>query len=231
LDSAFLALALLNTAAAVAATWLLRGLLSTHPNGASGETASRSGYFKAPLVVLWGCFFFGSAVGVVVLSHAAPLTVSLGGSAREAAWAVTLVTIGNGIGRLAGGPLCARFPSRLVLVGAPLCNALALGLLLAWPSVSTALLAMFAVGVGYGSLASALPISIVKAYGAAQLSPVYGRIFTAWGAAGLLGPFLGGFLFDMSGSYATTLTASVAACLLGAGLGFSYRGERQPQAN
>jgi OFA family oxalate/formate antiporter-like MFS transporter len=175
------------------------------------------------MIVLWVCFFLGSAVGVLVLSHASPLVASLGGTAEQAAWAVTLVTLGNGLGRLAGGPLCEQLPSRLMLAAAALWNAIALTPVLLSPGVTTALIAMFGIGVGYGSLASAVPMAIVKSYGAERLSVVYGRLFTAWGTAGLLAPLVGGILFDFTGSYGATLTASLVLCLAGAGMAQFYR--------
>ena len=39
---------------------------------------------------------------------------------------------------------------------------------------------------------------------------IYGRVFTAWGAAGLLGPWLAGVLFDLSGDYRIALLVAAA---------------------
>jgi len=223
LSSGFLALATLLLFAAAAAHWLMRNIPTNAPAAPVANGASEPVRASHALIVLWMCFFFGSAVGVLVLSHASPLVESLGGTAEQAAWAVTLVTLGNGLGRLAGGPMCERLPSRLMLAAAALWNALALMPVLLSPNVTTALVAMFGIGVGYGSLASAVPMAIVKSHGAERLSVVYGRLFTAWGAAGLLAPLLGGILFDLTGSYAATLTTSLILCLAGAGFAQFYQ--------
>ena len=65
------------------------------------------------------------------------------------------------------------------------------------------------------------PLSIAGA--AAQPGHVYGRLFTAWGTAGLLAPLVGGILFDLTGSYAATLTASLVLSLAGVGMAQFYR--------
>lgn len=223
LAGSFLALSTLLLLAAAGAYALMRNIPTDAPAADIASRASEPLRVSHALIVLWMCFFLGSAVGVLVLSHASPLVASLGGTAEQAAWAVTLVTLGNGLGRLAGGPMCERLPSRLMLAAAALWNAIALTPVLLFPDVTTALFAMFAIGVGYGSLASAVPMAIVKSYGADRLSVVYGRLFTAWGAAGLLAPLAGGILFDLSGSYGATLTASLVLCLAGAGLAQFYR--------
>ena len=223
LASGFLALAILLFLGAAAAHALMGNIPTDAPAANISSTSSQPVAASHALIVLWMCFFLGSAVGVLVLSHASPLVASLGGTAEQAAWAVTLVTLGNGLGRLAGGPLCERLPSRLMLAAAALWNAVALTPVLLSPGVTTALFAMFGIGVGYGSLASAVPMAIVKSHGAERLSVVYGRLFTAWGAAGLLAPLAGGILFDLTGSYAATLTASLVLCLAGAGMAQFYR--------
>jgi OFA family oxalate/formate antiporter-like MFS transporter len=223
LASGFVGLTALLLLAAAAVHGLMRHIPADEPAAAAARTPSQPVSASHPLTVLWICFFLGSAVGVLVLSHASPLVASLGGTAEQAAWAVTLVTLGNGLGRLAGGPMCERVPSRLMLAAAALWNAVALTPVLLSPGVTTALFAMFGIGVGYGSLASAVPMAIVKSHGADRLSVVYGRLFTAWGAAGLLAPFLGGILFDLTGSYGATLTTSLVLCLAGVGFAQFYQ--------
>ena len=61
---------------------------------------------------------------------------------------------------------------------------------------------------------------------AAQPGHVYGRLFTAWGTAGLLAPLVGGILFDLTGSYGATLIASLVLSLAGAGMAQFYRESR-----
>jgi OFA family oxalate/formate antiporter-like MFS transporter len=225
IGAAFLSLALLMFLGAVAILWLWRGFVTYLGEQSAEADDSTSDLTLQALLVLWSSFFFAGAVGVLVLGHAAPLVASYGGTAQQAALAVSLVAIGNGIGRLTGAPLSERVASRWLLAFAPLANAGALGLLLLQPRVGIAFLAMFAVGIGYGLLASSMPIVIVKSAGAVRLARIYGRIFTAWGAAGLIAPVLGGALFDAFGNYAGVVAVGCIVSAAGAGTGFLYAGK------
>ena len=40
-----------------------------------------------------------------------------------------------------------------------------------------------------------------KSFGTALGAQIYGRTFTAWGIAGLSGPWIAGFAYDLTGSY------------------------------
>jgi OFA family oxalate/formate antiporter-like MFS transporter len=97
--------------------------------------------------------------------------------------------------------------------------------MLAFPTTTAALFGLGAVGIGYGCIASALPSAIARSYGIASVGRIYGRLFTAWGAAGLLGPLAAGWLFEMAGDYrpALMVTATAGAIAMLAGRSFRYR--------
>ena len=81
------------------------------------------------------------------------------------------------------------------------CAALA-GLAVAGGGLALALLAV--IGACYGATISICPAIIAKRYGD-EGPAVYGRVFIAWGVAGLSGPWLAGALFDAQGDYALAL--------------------------
>jgi OFA family oxalate/formate antiporter-like MFS transporter len=174
-------------------------------------------------LLLWACFFFSSFVGMMVIAHAAPIVESVGGVGRKVALAATLVAVGNGIGRLAGGSLIDRLPAPPVFAGACALVFLALLVTLTLKNADAALLSLALVGGGYGCIASALPVAVGKRYGVAKLSKIYGRLFTAWGAAGLLGPLAGGLYFDVFGNYEAALITAAAAALMASLAGVSLR--------
>ena len=69
-----------------------------------------------------------------------------------------------------------------------------------------------AVGFAYGAVIAVYPYAISEYFG--DLGPkVYGRVFTAWGFAGLAGPWTAGRLYDASGSYGTALAAASVIAL------------------
>jgi MFS transporter, OFA family, oxalate/formate antiporter len=93
----------------------------------------------------------------------------------------------------------------------------ALLLILGAPTPAAASAALFAMGVGYGATAGGYPVVVSQLYGIASVSRVYGRVFTAWGVAGIAGPLLAGVLFDQAHDYRLALLLGGGAAL-GAGL-------------
>jgi OFA family oxalate/formate antiporter-like MFS transporter len=67
---------------------------------------------------------------------------------------------------------------------------------------------------GYGLAASAFPIATRAVFGPEGFSWAFGWIFTAWGAAGLLGPWAAGYLFDRTGSFWAALLLALTAAAL-----------------
>jgi OFA family oxalate/formate antiporter-like MFS transporter len=53
----------------------------------------------------------------------------------------------------------------------------------------------------YGAQASVIPATVSDFWGTRHAGTNYGSIFTAWGFAGILGPTIGGVLFDRYRNY------------------------------
>ena len=77
-------------------------------------------------------------------------------------------------------------------------------------TASTALAAL--IGLAYGAIIAVYPVAAVAYFGLGGGARAYGKIFTAWGLAGLAGPLLAGMIYDATGSYgrAALLAAGVA---------------------
>ena len=73
---------------------------------------------------------------------------------------------------------------------------------------------IFIVYFCYGTQASVNPATIADFYGTRHAGTNYGMVFTAWGFAGILGPTIGGVLFDRYRNYgAAFYTAAVLALI------------------
>lgn len=175
------------------------------------------------IAVLWLLFFLSSLVGVMTLAHAAPMAASFHGGERHLGLAVSLVALGNVAGRLSGGWLSDRLSPRMLLCGAPALSAAALAVLLALPRLEVLLASLCAVGAGYGCIAGCLPAIVSRAYGTRAMASLFGRVFTAWGVAGLAGPYLAGMLFDGRGDYTAAIVAATFTAAVAALLGLGYR--------
>lgn len=79
------------------------------------------------------------------------------------------------------------------------------------PEAGVTLVALAVVGLGYGAVSSLVPAAAAAFFGAATIARTYGRLFTAWGIAGLATPVLAGVLFDLTGSYRAALLVAAAA--------------------
>ena len=99
----------------------------------------------------------------------------------------------------------------------PLFTSAALGATFVLPgSLWIASLAIGACGLTYGLNAVALPVIVSRLYGQKLFAEVYGKVFTAWGVAGILAPWLAGRLYDATGGYAASLAVSLVVSLVAA---------------
>ena len=157
-----------------------------------------------PYWLAYGCAVFA---GLMAIGHAAGIATSLQPTA--AAWiAPAVIAICNLTGALIGGRLSDLVPGKALLTALPLLSAFGLaGVALASPIY---LPALGAIGFAYGAIIAIYPAVIAQRFGV-QGPRLYGRVFTAWGFAGLAGPWLAGALFDLTGGY--TIALLIAAAL------------------
>lgn len=170
------------------------------------------------LALLWLGYFGGVLAGLMVIGHAAAIAEAArpGGAAWLAPATVALCNLAGALlgGRLADGPAPKRVLVALILLTAVTLATLALG-----PRGGLVFIALGLVGFAYGGTIAATPAVIVKLYGMGRSASIYGRVFTAWGAAGLMGPWLAGALYDWRGGYGLALTtASLLALVAALGL-------------
>jgi OFA family oxalate/formate antiporter-like MFS transporter len=160
--------------------------------------------------LLWLGFGLGSTAGLMVISQLIPFANSQGVSSAA------LATLGLVVG--AGGNVCGRVLSgwlsdlfgRLNVLRIVLGISAAAMPALYWAGANLALLyvLIFAVYFGYGAQASVIPATSADFWGARHAGSNYGSIFTAWGFAGILGPTIGGVLFDRYRNYGAAFYAA-----------------------
>jgi MFS family permease len=173
---------------------------------------------------LWFMYFAGSAAGLTYISVAQSL-----GKKALGEWAfvaVIVLAVGNAGGRLAAGVISDRIGRPLTLLGAFLAQALALVLLYGtkgsagWPFLMFILLG---VGGNYGANLALFPVFAKESFGLKNFGLNYGVLFTAWGAAGLVMPWLNGKITDVTGSSAPTYFIILGLLTVGAALTFVSR--------
>jgi OFA family oxalate/formate antiporter-like MFS transporter len=152
----------------------------------------------------------------MIIGHAYSIALWLGLSSQSASWATTIVAFGNMLGGFSAGYFSDRLPSKSLLRWLPLATCVGLTLL-AWPLDTLWPVLFFAlavVGYCYGAIIAVYPVAVSQWFGALAAPRIYGQVFTAWGLAGLLGPWVSGWFFDLTGSYAVSLLLAILLSMI-----------------
>ena len=207
-------LAALGLVACVSAllTWPCRVMFN--PSGAIHAPRSID---TSKTAALWLAYCGGVLAGLMVIGHASAIAQQW--SPALAAWVAPALIAGfNMLGCLATGRMIDQISPSLLLGALAITTSVVL-VLLGLGVTSLGVLAPLAViGFCYGGTISAYPAALIKQFGPQAGPRVFGKVFTAWGAAGLVGPWLAGRIFDVSGSYdlAILIASSASALSLGA---------------
>jgi len=201
---------------------------------------ARGGDF-APLEMLGTAHFWrllvgyalGTSAGLMVISQLLPYAQSItpGVGAALAGTAITIGAVGNACGRVFSGWLSdsigrIRTLSLMVLLSAialPLLGRIN-SLLLLWPL-------LFVIYYCYGTQLSLYASTTADFFGVKNVGTNYGLVLLAWGAAGILGPKLGGRLYDQFQNYTRAFDIAAILLLISFAVIFTLRPpQREPQA-
>jgi OFA family oxalate/formate antiporter-like MFS transporter len=200
----------------LAVVLLVAGLLSRailKQEGATFNTnkqgdVSTSASHRSQLL-LWIGYFGGVLAGLMVIGHSAGIAASL--QAGVSPWIAPMV-IGffNLLGSLIGGRLVDKIrPGGLLAVLAVITTGALISLVM-FGKVGGLFISLSIIGFAYGGTIAAYPAAIAKLFHVKDIAKIYGRVFTAWGCAGLLGPWLAGYLFDINKDYQLALLAAAS---------------------
>jgi OFA family oxalate/formate antiporter-like MFS transporter len=166
--------------------------------------------------LLWLGFGLGSTAGLMVISQLIPFANNQGiASAMLATLGLVAGAFGNVSGRILSGwfsDVMGRLNTLRVVVGLS-CFAMPA---LYWVGAHlTALYVLiYLVYFSYGAQASVIPSTVSDFWGTRFAGTNYGLIFTAWGFAGILGPTIGGVLFDKYRNYGVAFYTAAALALV-----------------
>jgi OFA family oxalate/formate antiporter-like MFS transporter len=168
--------------------------------------------------LMWVGYALGCSAGLMVISQLVPFAKSVG-IAAAALSTMTLVVgaFGNTSGRILSGWLSDRLGRINVLRAMIGISMIAMPALYAAGSNVVGLyLAVFVVYWCYGTQISVNGAAASDFWGTKNAGINYGMLFTAWGVAGILGPRIGGVLYDRYHNYqaAFYVAAALAAVAL-----------------
>lgn len=179
---------------------------------ASPNSLVRDPHFRR----LWLAWFLVLTVGLAWLGQLPVLGREYGLSAGAAAFLVSAVALANGTARPFLGLLSDRIGRTRCLFLASVVGASTLALLAAVPFVAAVWIAGLLVGMSFaGWLVNLAPIAAER-FGSGSAGRAYGRLFTAYGAGGLIGPPLLGAIVQVGGGHRPGLLLSAIVLAFGA---------------
>jgi MFS family permease len=202
---ALTALGLLSLAI-VPIAWVLRGKHPHPPLGAAVEISMRHAVRDAwqdPSFVLLTTGFFVCGFHVAFIATHLPGVVALCGLPPEVgAWSLSLIGLFNIAGSFASGWAIGRWRMKIVLSVLYAARALAVLAFVFAPKTTTTLL-IFAVVLGFTYLSTVPPtVGLVgKLHGTRYIATLFGMVMFSHQVGGFFGAWLGGHIFERTGSY------------------------------
>jgi OFA family oxalate/formate antiporter-like MFS transporter len=167
----------------------------------------------------------------MVISQLVPFAASRGiSSASLATMALVVGAFGNVLGRVFSGWLSDAIGRLNVLRLMLALSAVTMPLLYAAGSnVWTLYAAVVAVYYCYGTLLSVNPALCADYWGTKHIGVTNGLLFTAWGTAGIIGPRIGGVIYDQYHDYRWAFYAGSGLSVLALLCNFVVRRPKAPQ--
>lgn len=188
---------------------------ATAKTSATTQEFTPSEVLKTPaFYFMWIAYALGTSAGLMVISQLVPFAKSVHiSSAALATMGLVVGAAGNASGRILSGWMSdglgrlnvLRLMIGISMVSMPL-------LYLAGSKVGFLYVMVFIVYWCYGTQLSVNASATADFFGAKNAGMNYGMLFTAWGVAGIIGPRIGGVLFDTYKNYEYAFyTAAVLA--------------------
>jgi len=167
------------------------------------------------VLVFWLAYMLSVFAGLMAIGHAAGIALSKAASHELSIWSAMVIGIGSAFAGFLAGWLVDRWPAPRFLIFLPIFSALVLFSLAFSQSPVVVICLLGLAGFCYGAVIAIYPVAIADEFG--DLGPkAYGRVFTAWGIAGLVAPWSAGLIYDATLNYQMALIVAGITALLSA---------------
>jgi OFA family oxalate/formate antiporter-like MFS transporter len=177
--------------------------------------------------MLWLTFIFGATSGLMAIGQWKPLMGNiLNGKTFAPEWMGTfgrfvepvgILAIFNALGRIFWGKVSDFIDRPRAMMIMFLAQGMAFMMLVNVESHFAVFLASALVGLNFGGNFALFPSATADYYGTKNFGMNYGWIFTAYGVAGILGPVVGGVLYDATQTYVMAFVFAGILCFIAAG--------------
>jgi len=193
----------------------------------SGRDFSPAEVLRGPtFYFLWMAYALGTSAGLMVISQLVPFAKSQGISSELlATMTLVVAAFGNAGGRILSGWLSDSL-GRLNVLRLMIGISIVAMPLLYLAGANTGLLygMVFVVYWCYGTQLSVNASTTSDFWGNKNAGTNYGLLFTAWGVAGIIGPYIGAQLFDRFKNYQAAFYSGAVLSVLA--LGFAFLASR-----
>ena len=179
-----------------------------------------------PFWLMLAAFFFGNICSQTLHVHQVAYLVDQGVSALVAASVVGVVGFASIVGKTGGGWLSDRVQREVVYVAGIVVMLAAVAALAAigqaparWAIYGYAVL----LGLGYSVTASLIPAMVSDRFSGPHFGAIVGAGLMGSAAGSAFGPWIAGYLFDRTGSYAIAFAIAAASAVAAGAAGWRAR--------
>lgn len=161
-------------------------------------------------LLVYGFFVCGFQIAFITV-HLPPYLNDIGIPVIYGGYAIGLIGLFNIVGSLTSGVLSAKMPRRIVLAGIYLARSVVILLFLLLPPSTTTVL-LFSAAIGLLWLSTVPPTQQIVAimFGTRYMATLFGFVFFSHQVGSFVGVWLGGVLYDATGSYDIVWYISIA---------------------
>jgi MFS transporter, OFA family, oxalate/formate antiporter len=204
------------------AIYFVCALFLANPPWESKEKGSQAFQFSYSAIfrdrrywVLAATTFCAALAPLLFYGNLKPLGISLGISEWAATLGITLMSIGNLIGRLTWGQINDMIGSRKsILISIFSVAALAL---IMWAFMRTDvsfILLVLVFGFCFGADFTLYASNVGAIWGVQKIGTIYPLVFLAYGLSAIVGPILGGTFYDATQSYLVAMLIGAVICFV-----------------
>jgi MFS family permease len=198
------------------------------PQQSLTQALSEAFQHRSYVLLVLGFFTCGFQLAFIT-SHMPAYLRDIGMPAWVGGWTLASIGLANAVGSLLSGYLSSRMPKRWILSAIYLGRAVAVLAFITMPASPTSAI-LFGVVMGLLWLSTIPPTSslVAQMFGLRYMATLYGFAFFSHQVGGFLGVWLGGLLYEQSGSYMIVWWLSVALGVISALINLPIR--EQPVA-
>lgn len=174
---------------------------------------------------LWFMYMFAAGAGLMVIGKLAKIS-QIQAEIQAGFVLVALLALGNASGRIIAGFLSDNIGRAQTMLIVFLFQAVLMFLLKFVSDWTVFIIISMLLGFNYGANLSVFPSVTKDWFGLRNFGVNYGLVFTAWGAGGLLLPYISGRVFDATGKFDLAYLIAGVLLLVSAALTFLLKPPR-----